>query len=168
MERVNHESDITNNPIVFVDYAHTPDALENVLSTLRELKSRHQKLICVFGCGGDRDKSKRPKMAKIAESYANRVIVTSDNPRSENPDSIIDDIMKGFKKPDIITRLTNRRDAIHEAVITSKAGSIVLIAGKGHETYQEINGERIHFDDREIVRDALQKRDGQTQTEGAV
>lgn len=168
MERVNQESDITNEPIVFVDYAHTPNALQNVLSTLKELKTRHQKLICVFGCGGDRDKSKRSKMAGIAESYANRVIVTSDNPRSEDPDLIIDDIMKGFKQPGNITRLTNRRDAIHEAVISSKAGSIVLIAGKGHETYQEINGERIHFDDREIVRHALQKRDGLTQTKGAI
>lgn len=168
MERVNQESDIANEPIVFVDYAHTPNALENVLSTLRELKTRDQKLVCVFGCGGDRDKSKRPKMAKIAESYANKVIVTSDNPRSEDPDSIIDDIMQGFKKRENITKLTNRRDAIYEAVFSSKAGSIVLIAGKGHETYQEINGDRIHFDDREIVREALQKRDGTTKKEGAV
>lgn len=168
MERVNQQSDIANEPIVFVDYAHTPNALENVLSTLKELKRRHQQLVCVFGCGGDRDKSKRPKMAKIAESYANRVIVTSDNPRSEDPDLIIDEIMEGFKKTENITRLTNRRDAIHEAVFSSKAGSIVLIAGKGHETYQEINGDRIHFDDREIVRKALQKRDGTTKKEGAV
>jgi len=168
MERVNKKLPIKNEPIVFVDYAHTPNALENVLSTLKELKTRHQKLVCVFGCGGDRDSSKRPKMAEIAERYANRVIVTSDNPRSEDPDSIIDDIMKGFKKPENITRLTNRRDAIHEAVFTTKAGSIVLIAGKGHETYQEIDGDRIHFDDREIVRDALQKRNGTIEKEGAV
>ncbi|NBC65211.1 MAG: UDP-N-acetylmuramoyl-L-alanyl-D-glutamate--2,6-diaminopimelate ligase [Bacteroidetes bacterium] len=168
MERVNQEFDTSNEPIVFVDYAHTPNALENVLSTLRELKTRHQKLVCVFGCGGDRDKSKRPKMAKIAESYANRVIVTSDNPRSEDPDLIIDDIREGFKNPENITRLTNRRDAIHEAVFTSKAGSIVLIAGKGHEIYQDINGDRIHFDDREIALEALQKRDDTTKKEGAV
>ncbi|NBC67370.1 MAG: UDP-N-acetylmuramoyl-L-alanyl-D-glutamate--2,6-diaminopimelate ligase [Bacteroidetes bacterium] len=168
MERVNRDLDASNEPIVFVDYAHTPNALENVLSTLRDLKTRHQKLVCVFGCGGDRDKSKRPKMAEIAESYANRVIVTSDNPRSEDPDLIIDDIMEGFKNSENITRLTNRRDAIHEAVFTSKAGSIVLIAGKGHETYQEINGDRIHFDDREIALEALQKRDDTTKKEGAV
>lgn len=168
MERVNKELKIKEEPIVFVDYAHTPNALENVLSTLRELKSRHQKLVCVFGCGGDRDKSKRPKMAKIAERYANRVIVTSDNPRSEEPDLIIDEIMKGFKQPSEITRITNRKDAIKEAVLSSKAGSIVLIAGKGHETYQEIKGERIHFDDREFVREALQERDGHTEKEGAI
>lgn len=168
MERVNEDLVIENEPIVFVDYAHTPNALENVLSTLRELKSRHQKLVCVFGCGGDRDKTKRPKMAKIAESYANQVIVTSDNPRSEDPDLIIDDIVEGFKHPDEIIRITNRKDAIKEAVLSSKPGSIVLIAGKGHETYQEINGERIHFDDREIVRETLQERDGREKTEGAI
>lgn len=168
MERVNKDLSIQSEPIVFVDYAHTPNALDNVLSTLRELKTRHQKLICVFGCGGDRDKAKRSEMAKIAESYSNRVIVTSDNPRSEDPDLIIDDIMEGFKNPEDITRLTNRRDAIYEAVLASKAGSIVLIAGKGHETYQEINGERIHFDDREIVRYALKRSDGTPKKEGAV
>lgn len=168
MERVNNDSSIENEPIVFVDYAHTPHALENVLSTLKELKTRHQKLVCVFGCGGDRDKTKRPKMAEIAESYTNRIIVTSDNPRTENPDSIIDHIMEGFKNPGEVTRITNRKDAIREAVFTSKAGSIVLIAGKGHETYQEINGNRIHFDDREVVRVALRERDGQTEKEGAV
>lgn len=168
MERINEDLTIENEPIVFVDYAHTPNALENVLSTLRELKTRHQKLVCVFGCGGDRDKSKRPKMASIAESYANRVIVTSDNPRTEDPGLIIDEIMKGFKHPDEITRITNRQDAIKEAVLSSKAGSIVLIAGKGHETYQEINGKRIHFDDREIVREALQQRDGRAKKEGAI
>lgn len=167
MERVNKNLSIENEPIVFVDYAHTPHALENVLSTLKELKTRHQKLVCVFGCGGDRDKTKRPKMAEIAESYANRVIVTSDNPRTEDPDLIIDHIMEGFKNPEEVTRITNRKDAIREAVFSSKAGSIVLIAGKGHETYQEINGNRIHFDDREVVRNALRERDGQTEKEGA-
>ena len=168
MERVNEDLAIENEPIVFVDYAHTPNALENVLSTLRELKTRHQKLVCVFGCGGDRDKSKRPKMANIAESFANQVIVTSDNPRSEDPDTIIDDIMEGFKHPDKITRIIQRKNAIKEAVLSSKAGSIVLVAGKGHETYQEINSERIHFDDREIVREALQQRDGRAEKQGAI
>ncbi|MDZ7718770.1 MAG: UDP-N-acetylmuramoyl-L-alanyl-D-glutamate--2,6-diaminopimelate ligase [Balneolaceae bacterium] len=168
MERVNKDSSIRNEPIVFVDYAHTPNALENVLSTLRELKTRHQKLVCVFGCGGDRDRSKRPKMAKIADSFANRVIVTSDNPRSEDPNSIIDDIMEGFRKPSDITRITDRREAIQEAVVSSKAGSIVLIAGKGHETYQEINGDRIHFDDHEVVQQALNKWNDQAKKEGAV
>lgn len=167
MERVNKDLEIKDEPIVFVDYAHTPNALENVLSTLKELQTRHQKLVVVFGCGGDRDKTKRPKMATIAESYANRVIVTSDNPRTEDPDTIIDHIMEGFKKPDEVTRITNREEAIYEAVLSSKAGSIVLVAGKGHETYQEINGKRIHFDDREVVQEALQSRNKKTEKEGA-
>lgn len=168
MERINNREITKDEPIVFVDYAHTPNALENILSTLKQLKVRGQKLIVIFGCGGDRDKSKRPKMAKIAESHANRVIVTSDNPRSEDPDSIIDEIMGGFKKPGNVTRISSRKDAIREAIFSSKPGSIVLIAGKGHETYQEINGEKVHFDDREIAREALQKRNGYTQTEGVV
>ena len=107
-------------------------------------------------------------MANIAESFANQVIVTSDNPRSEDPDTIIDDIMEGFKHPDKITRIIQRKNAIKEAVLSSKAGSIVLVAGKGHETYQEINSERIHFDDREIVREALQQRDGRAEKQGAI
>lgn len=166
MERVNSEETIESEPVVFVDYAHTPNALENVLSTLKELKTQGQKLILVFGCGGDRDKTKRPKMAGIAELYATQVIVTSDNPRSEDPDSIIDDVMEGFKNPDQVTRITARDQAIKEAISSSKPGSIVLIAGKGHETYQVIHGERIHFDDREIARDALRARNGFTKTEG--
>ena len=168
MERVNKDIDVKNEPIVFVDYAHTPNALENVLTTLKELKKRHQKLIVVFGCGGDRDRSKRPKMAKIAESTANQVIVTSDNPRTEDPDSIIDEIMEGFKEPENVTRITDRKKAIDEAVFRSKAGSIILVAGKGHETYQEINGKRIHFDDGEVVRDALRMRSDQVKKEGAI
>lgn len=166
MERINDEQSIENEPIVFVDYAHTPNALENVLSTLKQLKNRQQKLTAVFGCGGDRDKRKRPKMAEIAESYADRVIITSDNPRSEDPDSIIDDAMEGFKNREKVIRITSRKEAIQEAVTTSEPGSIVLIAGKGHETYQEINGKRIHFDDSEIGRDALKKRNGHKKTEG--
>lgn len=168
MERINDELAVKNEPIVFVDYAHTPNALENVLSTLKQLKKQGQKLIVVFGCGGDRDKKKRPKMAEIAESYANRIIVTSDNPRSEDPDSIIDDIMEGFKNRDKVTRITSRKGAILEAITSSEPGSIVLIAGKGHETYQEVNGERIHFDDSETGRNALKKRNGYTKTEGVV
>lgn len=168
MERVNKNINVEHEPIVFVDYAHTPNALENVLATLKELKTRHQKLVVVFGCGGDRDKAKRPKMAKIAETYANQIIVTSDNPRTEDPDFIIDQIMEGFKKPGEVTRITNRKEAIREAVLTSKAGSIILVAGKGHETYQEINGKRTHFDDREIVRESLRQRNDQAEKEEAV
>jgi UDP-N-acetylmuramoyl-L-alanyl-D-glutamate--2,6-diaminopimelate ligase len=155
MERVNKPENIGSEPIVFVDYAHTPNALENVASTLKELKTRGQKLTILFGCGGDRDKKKRPEMAKIAERLADNVIVTSDNPRSEDPDTIINDIMEGFSKPENVRRITERDEAIRYAIEKSGKKSIVLIAGKGHETYQEIHGERIHFDDREIAREAL-------------
>ncbi len=168
MERVNEDARVRDEPVVFVDYAHTPNALENVLSTLRELKTGSLELVVVFGCGGDRDTSKRPKMAGIAESLADRVIVTSDNPRTEDPDAIIDETMKGFKAPDKVTRITSRKDAIIEAVTTTEPGSIILVAGKGHETYQEINGERIHFDDREIVRNALQKKNGRPEKEEVI
>lgn len=161
-----HDSII--RPIVFVDYAHTPDALENVSSTLKELKSNRDKLIILFGCGGDRDKSKRPEMARIAESYANEVVVTSDNPRTEPPGQIIDDIMKGFKKPEKILVIESRKEAIKSVIKTSGPRSVILIAGKGHETYQEINGERFHFDDREIARAALLEKNGNPETEEVV
>lgn len=154
------------NPVVLVDYAHTPDALENVLSTLAELKSQNQKLHVVFGCGGDRDKSKRSKMAEIAEKYADRVTVTSDNPRSEKPEVIIDDIMPGFEHPDRITRIADRDLAINKAIEGADSQTMILIAGKGHETYQEINGERIDFDDREIARNALAQRNPNAKTGG--
>lgn len=153
-----------NQPTVLVDYAHTPDALENVLSTLAELKTGVQKLHVVFGCGGDRDKTKRPKMAKIAETYADKVIVTSDNPRSEDPDSIIDQVMVGFSSPENIVRETDRKKAINQAIFEADEHTMVLIAGKGHETYQEIKGKRHDFDDRKIAREALQKRNGNPKT----
>ncbi|MDX1586039.1 MAG: UDP-N-acetylmuramoyl-L-alanyl-D-glutamate--2,6-diaminopimelate ligase [Balneolaceae bacterium] len=159
MERVNNERQIDDQPIIFVDYAHTPDALKNVLSTLKELKEKNQELTVIFGCGGDRDKSKRPEMAGVAESLANNIIVTSDNPRTENPDEIIDDILLGFTDRSAVNVISSRETAIRKGVATANAGSIVMIAGKGHETYQEINGERIDFDDREIAADALKRRD---------
>lgn len=165
MERVNNPDKIGDEPIVFVDYAHTPNALENVASTLKKLKKKKQKLIIVFGCGGDRDKSKRPVMAEIAERYGDKVVVTSDNPRTENPDAIISDIMPGFKKQETVQAITSRKDAITTSIIQSGKNSIVLIAGKGHETYQEINGERFHFDDREIAREALSEKNGHPKTE---
>ncbi len=151
-------------PVVLVDYAHTPDALENVLSTLSDLKTESQKLHVVFGCGGDRDKSKRPKMAQVAEKYADTITVTSDNPRSEDPDAIIDDVMEGFSSKDAINRITDRKEAIQKAVQEADIETMILIAGKGHETYQEINGKRHDFDDRKIARQALQQRNGNPKT----
>ncbi len=135
---------------VFVDYAHTDDALSNVLKTLRGL--RPHKLLVVFGCGGDRDASKRPRMAAVAAKWADQVIVTSDNPRSEAAEGIIDQIVVGFP-PGFKDwrRVVERRLAIANALASSGEGDVVLIAGKGHEDYQEINGEKIHFDDREEV-----------------
>lgn len=160
LERITAGKNIQNLPLVLVDYAHTPNALENVLEALSELKTRKQKLSVVFGCGGDRDRTKRPKMAAISENHADQVIVTSDNPRSENPDSIIDDIMEGFSNPEKVQRITSRREAIISAIQQADSKTIILVAGKGHETYQEVNGKRNHFDDREIARKALREKNG--------
>ena len=153
------------NPIVLVDYAHTPDALENVASTLADLKEENQQLHIVFGCGGNRDKTKRPKMAQIAERFADLVTVTSDNPRDEEPDAIIDEIMKGFEEPENVERLANRRKAIEKAIYNGDPQTMILIAGKGHETYQEIAGERYDFDDRKVARKALGHRKGNDKNE---
>lgn len=139
---------------VFVDYAHTDDALHNVLSTLRALEPR--RLIVVFGCGGDRDRSKRPRMARVAAQWADHVIVTSDNPRTEEPAAILDDVLSGvpagFRH---VERIGDRRAAIRAALTEAREGDAVLIAGKGHENYQEIHGVKHHFDDREEVEQAL-------------
>lgn len=148
LEYVKGPGDLT----AVIDYAHTPDALENVLKTLAEVAGERD-LITVFGCGGDRDKTKRPEMAAIAEEYSSRIIVTTDNPRFENPADIIEDIKRGFSGKRDLDKLyiTDRREAIKLAIATAPSGSIVLIAGKGHETYQEIKGVREHFDDKEEV-----------------
>lgn len=148
--------ELNSAPLAIVDYAHTPDALENVLSTLHQVKETSQKLIVVFGAGGDRDTSKRPEMAKAAEKYADKIFVTSDNPRFENPDKIIEDILKGFDKKDNVTSITNRNDAIKQAIAEANQTDIVLIAGKGHEDYQDVEGTKHPFDDRLIARDALE------------
>ncbi|HIZ86086.1 MAG TPA: UDP-N-acetylmuramoyl-L-alanyl-D-glutamate--2,6-diaminopimelate ligase [Candidatus Coprenecus stercoravium] len=138
-----------------VDYAHTPDALENVLRTLREISSGAQ-LVAVFGCGGNRDRTKRPEMAAIGAKYADRIVITSDNPRFEKPESIIEDMKQGLDPGGMAKALfiTDRREAIRTALMTAQDGAIVLVAGKGHEDYQIVNGVKSHFDDKEIIQEA--------------
>ena len=137
---------------VVIDYAHTPDALENVLETLRAICPERE-LVCLFGCGGDRDRSKRPEMAAIAEKLADRIFVTSDNCRTEDPDAIIEEIKTGFSKAGLLKAvcITDRKEAIKAAITLAKPSSTILIAGKGHETYQIIGTTKHHFDEREIV-----------------
>jgi UDP-N-acetylmuramoyl-L-alanyl-D-glutamate--2,6-diaminopimelate ligase len=139
-----------------VDYAHTPDALQQALENLRLHAGK--KLICVFGCGGDRDQGKRPLMGAIAEQAADLVIVTDDNPRSENGDTIIDQIKAGFAKPETITIVRDRSKAIADAIAHAGADDVVLIAGKGHEAYQEVNGIKTPFDDLAQALACLEKR----------
>lgn len=146
------------SPVVIVDYAHTPDALEKAASTLREIKKREEELVVVFGCGGDRDRGKRPGMAQAASRHADRVIVTSDNPRSEDPESIIREIERGFPAGSVWDAIPSREEAIRRAILEAGTGTLVLIAGKGHETWQEIGGKRIPFDDRKVARQALRDR----------
>ena len=145
---------VSKEPLVIVDYAHTPDGLENVLKAARELTPSESKLICLFGCGGDRDTTKRPKMGKIADELSDKVVVTSDNPRSEDPQLIISDIMTGIRTVDTqrIFVEPDRGEAIKflKTIATSK--DVVVIAGKGHEDYQILKNETIHFDDREEAR----------------
>jgi UDP-N-acetylmuramoyl-L-alanyl-D-glutamate--2,6-diaminopimelate ligase len=135
--------------IAIIDYAHTPDALKNVLETINDIKTDNEKLITVVGCGGNRDKTKRPKMAHIASQLSTQSIFTSDNPRTENPETILEEMEVGVSEENLIKVITisDRRQAIKTACKFSETGDILLIAGKGHENYQEINGERFHFDD---------------------
>ena len=137
---------------VVFDYAHTPDAMENVLRTLREIAPSRQ-LICLFGCGGDRDRTKRPEMAKVAEEFADRIFVTSDNSRTERTEDIMEDIRKGFGPRGMAKAMfiSDRKKAIRTAVMMADEGATVLLAGKGHETYQILGTEHRHFDEREIV-----------------
>jgi UDP-N-acetylmuramoyl-L-alanyl-D-glutamate--2,6-diaminopimelate ligase len=138
-----------NGVIAIVDYAHTPDALKNVLETINDIRTNNEKLITVIGCGGDRDKTKRPKMAHIASQLSSQAIFTSDNPRTENPETILEEMEIGVSAENLkkIITISDRRQAIKTACKFSETGDILLIAGKGHENYQEIRGERFHFDD---------------------
>lgn len=140
--------------LIAVDYSHTPDALEKCLETLRALP--HNRILCVFGCGGDRDRGKRPQMGSIAQRLSDVVFVTSDNPRTEDPQRILDDIVEGMREgsPDYRV-IADRREAIRAAVSDLGEGDALLIAGKGHETYQILGREKIHFDDREVARECL-------------
>ena len=138
---------------VFVDFAHTPDALRNVLKCLKELTKGQ--LITVFGCGGDRDSYKRPEMGKISETYSDYTVITSDNPRSEDPGKIIDEIAHGFKDPSRFVVKENRREAITEAIRLAQPDDLVLIAGRGHEPYQTFAHQTVEFNDREVAEDIL-------------
>ena len=140
-----------------IDYAHTPDALKNVLETINDIRTGNEKVITVVGCGGDRDQTKRPKMAHIASQLSSQAIFTSDNPRTENPQTILDEMEVGVASENYRKTLTvlDRRQAIKTACKLSEAGDIILIAGKGHENYQEINGVRAHFDDLEEVKNCF-------------
>jgi UDP-N-acetylmuramoyl-L-alanyl-D-glutamate--2,6-diaminopimelate ligase len=147
--------------IAIVDYAHTPDALLNVLATIKKLKKGFEQVITVVGCGGDRDRTKRPVMAEAACEHSDRVIFTSDNPRSEDPAQIIKDMEDGlavsYKRKYI--SIVDRKEAIKTAISLAKPEDIILIAGKGHEKYQEIKGVRNHFDDKEIVKEMFEVLD---------
>ena len=145
-----------NGTTAIVDYAHTPDALENVLQTIGELRTPTQQLIVVCGCGGDRDRTKRPEMAAIAVKHASTAIFTSDNPRHEAPEAILDDMTAGLDVGTRYLRITDRAEAIRTAVMMSHPGDLLLVAGKGHETYQIVGDEKHHFDDREELRKAFE------------
>jgi UDP-N-acetylmuramoyl-L-alanyl-D-glutamate--2,6-diaminopimelate ligase len=161
LKRVNgrFETLISPSGIIFViDYAHTPDALENILDSINEIRTKNERLITVFGCGGDRDHSKRPEMGKTATRKSTLAIITSDNPRTENPLEIIKEIENGVE-PQFYSKYTSipdRKEAIKMAIKFAEPKDIVLVAGKGHETYQEINGVKHHFDDRETIVELLQ------------
>jgi UDP-N-acetylmuramoyl-L-alanyl-D-glutamate--2,6-diaminopimelate ligase len=153
MERV--QIDAAQDISVIVDYAHTPDSLENLLKASRPFIPG--KMICVFGCGGDRDKTKRPKMGKIAAELADVAVVTSDNPRTEDPEKILQDIVAGIADINPLV-ISDRAKAIRTAILQAQPGDGILLAGKGHEDYQILGTEKIHFDDREHAREALEER----------
>jgi UDP-N-acetylmuramoyl-L-alanyl-D-glutamate--2,6-diaminopimelate ligase len=151
--------DAGQGPTVIVDYAHKPDALEKLLHAVRDLAGS-KRVVLVFGCGGDRDKGKRPLMAAIAGRLADSTILTSDNPRSENPEAILDEVEQGMRELSGATyaRIADRREAIARAVVDAADDDVIIIAGKGHESYQVIGDQIVHFDDREEAGLALKKR----------
>ena len=153
---VYHPSGITG----IVDYAHTPDALLNVLKTIDQVRTHNEQLITVAGAGGDRDTSKRPEMARIAATFSTKLLLTSDNPRTENPEKIIADMRKGVEPAHFnrVLAITDRKEAIRTAVALANKGDIILVAGKGHEKYQEINKVKYPFDDLEVLKEALNQR----------
>jgi UDP-N-acetylmuramoyl-L-alanyl-D-glutamate--2,6-diaminopimelate ligase len=136
-----------------VDYAHTPDAIQNVLSGIAEIRTGNEQVITVVGAGGDRDKTKRPEMAREAAKLSDKVILTSDNPRSEEPELILADMEAGIEvhQKQKVLAIVNRREAIKTACMLARPGDIILVAGKGHEDYQEIKGVKYHFDDKEVI-----------------
>ena len=148
-----------NGIVGIVDYAHTPDALENVLQTINEVRRHKETLITIVGCGGNRDTTKRPEMAAVAVKLSDKVILTSDNPRNEDPDEIIRQMKAGVSAEDShkVLSITNRREAIRTGVALAKKGDIILVAGKGHENYQEIKGIKNHFDDKEVLSEAFKE-----------
>jgi len=159
--RFDHIRDKKRNIVGIVDYAHTPDALEKVLETIQRIRTGNETLITVVGAGGDRDKTKRPIMAKVAARLSNKVILTSDNPRTEDPMEIINQMEEGIEisfKSKVLT-IPDRREAIKTARMMASDGDIILLSGKGHETYQEINGERFPFDDKEILSEIFKSYD---------
>ena len=143
---------LKNEALAIIDYAHTPDAMEKALSTVRKITEK--KLIVVFGCGGDRDRGKRAQMGTVAQKWSNHTIVTDDNPRTENPKQIIDDILEGMKNDSTMEIISDRQQAITKAVTNCNKGDVVLIAGKGHEGYQIIGKVKHHFDELAIIREA--------------
>ena len=156
--RFDYMVSLKDRVIAIVDYAHTPDALLNVLATIKKLRKGNEQVLTVVGCGGDRDKTKRPIMAEVACEHSDKVILTSDNPRSEDPVQIIKDMEDGVSivsKKKCIS-IVDRKEAIKTAVSLAKSEDIILVAGKGHEKYQEIKGVRNHFDDKEVVREMFE------------
>jgi UDP-N-acetylmuramoyl-L-alanyl-D-glutamate--2,6-diaminopimelate ligase len=156
LQKIHHTS--TDDISVFVDYAHTPDALRNILETLREVRSAGSRLTVLFGCGGNRDAAKRPEMAREAEKGADTIVVTSDNPRFEEPAAIITDIMAGFEKKNAVVVIEDRAEAIRNTILNANQGDVIALAGKGHENYQDIKGVKHPMDDAQLALAALEER----------